>query len=137
MRRFHCGKRGLRPIAFALGRKVEDEWYILQLQSDIAFNCGSAIGNHFRGWSRVLLDSLHRKSVEMGCKLLVCPSEQVIRAVAPPSLRPRSVPASWKQIYDLSAQAIGMKERIIQKDVDLQLHPGLEQVLCRQFYSFE
>jgi hypothetical protein len=135
--RFHCGGRGLRPIAFALGRKVEDRWYVLQLQSDIAFNCGSAIGNHFRGWSRVLLDCLHRQSAKTGCKLFVCPSEQVIRAVAPASLRPRCVPNSWRQIYDLSAETIGMKKRVIPETVNLQLHPRLDRVLCRQFYSFE
>jgi|ERR1700730_4061577 hypothetical protein len=137
LREFHCWKRGLRPIAFALGRRIEDEWYVLQLQSDIAFNCGSAIGNHFRGWSRVLLDCLHRKSTERGRKLLVCPSEQVIRAVAPASLRPRLVPETWRQIYDLSAEAMGMKKLVIETAVDLQLHPRLEQVLCREFYSFE
>jgi len=41
---FHCRPGGLRPIAFALGRRIGNRWFVLQVQSDLAFRGGQRLG---------------------------------------------------------------------------------------------
>lgn len=132
---FHCRPGELRPIAFALGRRIANRWFVLQIQSDVAYRGGAALGNHFRGWSRVLLDSLVCTALGSGGRLYVCPCDHVIRAVEPKYRCPESVPTSWRQFYDASAEAIGMKLCRVRKCINLQLHPHHEPVLCREFFS--
>jgi hypothetical protein len=133
----HYFVNGRPAIGFALGRSVGRKWFILVLQSDIAYSRLAYVRDHFRGWRKILFANIIKAAAHMAEEIYLCTAEDVYRAAWPRVLRPEAIPGSWKSIYDGTARFFGMRKVKMSLPVDIQIYAKAEPVYCQRFYRLK
>ena len=142
LRRYRChhvvSEKG-RCAGFSLGQSVTSEneihWYVLTLQSDLAFCPVAAVRDYLRGWRKALftciLNSAERQSVTT---IYLPPAHEVYRASFQ-TWRPASggMPQSWRNIYDRTARDFSMQLVGSVDAVNIQVLPW-RTCLCNSFF---
>lgn len=126
---------GYPSIAFALGVRASDAWFVFVMQSDLALRNPSYIRDHFRGWRKVLFANILRLAAGKATTVYLCRSEDVLRACNKDFPAPREVPIAWSKIYDETASFFGMKPVRLRERVDAQVFPGQPAVTTDCFYA--
>lgn len=119
-------------LGFLLGILSGSNLYIVTLQSDPTCNTPSAIREHFRGWRRVLLRLALRRYQPERCYLVR--SKDVLRACHDAYNVPISIPKSWLNIYEQSANEAGGKTKTLDRGINIQLYPRHAKVIAKKFY---
>ena len=132
----HYFSRGFPCIAFALGEKKSDGWYVYVLQSDVVGARTASVRQHFRGWRKILFTYVLREAVENTSNLFLCSAPDVLRACRPEFPRPDQALENWKVISDSTAQFFGMELVQVPTPVDIQIYPELPAVSVNRFYRF-
>ena len=130
---FSCG---FPSIAFALGEKKSDGWYVYVLQSDVVGARSALVRQHFRGWRKVLFAHILREAIEKTSNIFLCSAADVLRACRPEFPRPDQAPESWMAIYDDTARFFNMEQVQASKPINIQIYPDLPAVPTDRFYRF-
>jgi hypothetical protein len=133
----HFFSKGFPSIAFALGEKRLDGFYIYVLQSDVVCSRSAVIRQHFRGWRKVLFAHVLREAVDTTSNIYLCSAVDVLRACRPEFPRPFQVPKSWISIYDDTARFFGMEAIELPAPINIQIYPDLPTVPTSRFYRLE
>ena len=133
----HCFVDGYPAIAFALGRIIGRKWFILIMQSDIAFSQASYIRDHFRGWRKILFASILRHAAGEADSVFLSLSSAIMNGTFPDGFKPQRIPDSWRQIYDGTAQDFNMNPLDLPDLVDIQIYSRKKPVYCRRFYELK
>jgi hypothetical protein len=132
----HYFSRGFPSIAFSLGEKRADGWYIYVLQSDVVGGRVALVRQHFRGWRKVLFAHILRDAIEKTSNVFLCSAEDVLRACRPEFPGPDQVPESWMAIYDDTARFFKMDKVQTSQPINVQIYPDLPKVQTDRFYRF-
>lgn len=135
--RNHYFSGGFPSIAFSLGTKLGDEWYVFVLQSDLAFHTPAYVRGHFGGWARILLSAIINKARNDAKAIYLCRAGDALRTCHPSFPIPQQVPASLEAIYDRTARLFGMQLMKLQKPINIQLYPSQKPMLADSFYKLE
>lgn len=130
----HASHGKYPAIAFALGRYVGDDLFVLVMQSDLVFQGPSFIREHFRGWRKILFSQVLSHARSNTHKVHLCRSEDVLRTCHPNFSPPASVPAVWRQIYDETAAFFGMEAVQLDRRLDIQTLRCLPARYSRNFF---
>jgi hypothetical protein len=76
----HYFSRGFPCIAFTLGEKKSDGWYVYVLQSDVVGARTASVRQHFRGWRKILFTYVLREAVKNTSNVFLCSAPDVLRA---------------------------------------------------------
>lgn len=136
MNNVHYKIDGFPAIGFALGLKEFKYWYIFTLQSDLLYRT-SYIRDHFRGWEKILFCILIGRARTEGATIFLPRSCDILLSCYPTEFTPDSVPLSWKQIYDYTANYFGMKLRDLSEPVDSQVFDSGPPAFLKSFYCLE
>jgi hypothetical protein len=123
-------------VAFALGHICHEPhglvWYVLALQSDIAFSACSRLRDYARGWRTALFGRVVDAAVEAGATAVALPqSDDVARAAIWWIQRESAgAPQSWASIYERTARDFGLEPTRLHRPVNIQLMPRRPSVLC-------
>lgn len=131
----HFSRGGYPCIAFALGRRTLDGWYILSLQSDVAFRQPSALREHFRGWRKVLFHHVVELAREEGAAIHLPRGADVARACVPgDALVQERLRKRFELIYDRTARdfRMGLVRRPVPHNI--QVGKNLQSTWERHFY---
>lgn len=131
----HCFSGGFPSIAFALGAKSRDGWFVFVLQSDLVFCTPSYVRDHFRGWARVLFLSVVERARAETTAVYLCRAVDALRTCHPVLPVPKGVPSSWESIYDSTAFFFGMELVRLDRPVNIQLYPRRNPVHVTDFYK--
>jgi hypothetical protein len=126
---------GYPAIAFALGLRASDAWFVFVMQSDLALRKPAYIREHFRGWRKVLFANILRMAAGKAAMVYLCRSEDVLRACNKDFPTPRGVPMAWTKIYDETASFFGMKLVQLAEPVDTQVFPRQPPITTDCFYA--
>lgn len=132
----HYFSGGFPSIAFALGERRQDGWYVYVLQSDLVRTKSPFVREHFRGWRKVLFAHILCEAVEETRNVFLCLADEVLKACRPEFPCPNEVPKSWKVIYDNTAKFFGMELIHVCKAINIQIYPNLPAVRTNRFYRF-
>ena len=122
---------GMPSVAFAVGVRDADCWWILGLQSDMASHPAAAVREHFRGWRRVLfahIVSLARPSV----RRVYLPQATELEC---PAGRPTS--PIWIRIYGGTACDWKMTSVALDEPMDIQVLRSRPPVQAQHFYALD
>jgi hypothetical protein len=131
----HYFSHGFPSIAFSLGMRCSDVWYVFVLQSDLAFKSPSYVRDHFRGWRKILFAHILKLAYQCGCRVLLCRSEDALRCCSSSLPVPRTVPPSWKVLYDRTAEEFGMTRVRVGKAIDIHIFRHQDPVFADEFYE--
>ena len=131
----HYFSGGFPSIAFALGIKRPDAWFVFVMQSDVALRSPSYIREHFRGWRKVLFANIVRLAHGNASMLYLCRAEDVLRACHSGFSPPRTVPTAWHAIYDQTAGDFHMQIAQLSDNVDVQLFPRQPRIFADSFHA--
>jgi len=132
----HYSRDGMPAIAFCLGRKTRDAWYVSTIQS--GFSSGpSHVREHFRGWRKVLFANLVGRALGKTNRIFLCRAEDVERACYPGSKDAGYVPDRWKKIYDGTAAEWGMRPVVLAEPIDIQIYRRKTAVYADQVYELQ
>jgi hypothetical protein len=87
----HYFNGGFPSIAFALGTKLRDDWFVFVLQSDLAFRTPSYVRGHFRGWTRILLSTVLERARNQAKAIYICRASDALRTCHPAFPKPQQV----------------------------------------------
>jgi hypothetical protein len=132
----HYFSHGFPSIAFALGEKKSDGWYVYVLQSDVVGARSALVRQHFRGWRKVLFAHILRDAVENTSKVFLCSASDVLRACRPEFPRPDQALENWMSIYDDTARFFNMERVQASRPINIQIYPDLPAVPADRFYRF-
>jgi len=127
---------GNPSIAFALGKEIKNNWYILTLQSDLPLFKYSFLRDYFKDWSKLLFNLILENKKKNIKNIFLCPSKGVIYTCHNKFSTPYEVPRSWKLIYDNTAKFFNMKLTKTDYDIDIQLYPKRKQIPYNLFYKY-
>ncbi len=125
-------------IGWALGfqqRKEHGlEWYIVNIQSDLARCSPSILREYFANWDKILLVLVVEEALRHGVRWIhVVPSERLRQAYL---MRSARCPVTWKRYYDRNAARLGFKlARQDRVNVGVTLADDLLPVWARRFFS--
>jgi len=122
-------------IAFCFGRKLQDAWYVLVLQSDVASKGPACVREHFRGWRSVLFANVVAQALGKAARLYLCRALDVERACFPETKETGCIPEAWTSIYDRTAKEWGMRLVTVECPVDVQIYSRQKPVYSREFYE--
>ncbi len=131
----HIYVDGYPAIGFALGRIIGRSWFIIILQSDIAYSVPAYVREHFRGWRKVLFAAILRHARGRADSVYLCPASATMDGSFPPGWKPKEMPSSWSNIYDRTAAEFAMKVFDLPKAVDIQIYSRHRPVYCKQFHK--
>ena len=131
----HYHKRNMASIAFCLGKKKADAWYVLVMQSDPESNGPSYIRDHFRGWRNVLFANVVAQAAARVDRLYLCRAQDVTRTCFPGTMEAAGVPDRWRSIYDVTAAQWGMRLVRTANPVNIQFYRNQPPVFCDEFYE--
>lgn len=122
---------GMPSIAFALGVRTPDSWYVFVIQSDLASHPSARVREHFRGWRRVLFAHVVAQAREsVGRLFLVHPDDLERRPGIPPS-------SFWAQTYGQTARDWRMSLETLAEPMNIQVLHGRPPVFARRFYRLD
>jgi hypothetical protein len=139
----HVTSHNGRCAGFALGSSYIENgqlsWFILALQSDLAFSRQAVLRGYVRGWRIFLFGRIIDAARRSGVKtILLLPSEEVCRSAH--FARPRShsgPPPSWQTIYDRTALDFGMDSLRLTRPLNIQVMPRRRSCLGQTFYKLD
>lgn len=131
----HWFSDGFPSLAFSLGIRGRDAWYVFVLQSDLAFRSPPYVRDHLRGWRKILFASILRLASKRVPRVYLCRAEDALRACSSCLPVPRVVPESWKSIYERTAADFGLRPIRLGRPVDIQLLPNCGSVYADAFYE--
>jgi hypothetical protein len=134
IQRVHASQGKYPAIAFALGRYVGDDLFVLVMQSDLVFQGPSFIREHFRGWRKILFSQVLSHARPNTHHVHLCRSEDVLRTCHPNFSPPAAVPAVWRQIYDETAAFFGMEPVRLDRRLDIQTLRCLPARYSKNFF---
>src|SRR5260370_17632451 len=132
----HYFSGGFPSIAFALGTKLRDDWFVFVLQSDLAIGTPSYVRDHFRGWAKVLFSTVLEKARNQAKAIYVCRANDALRTCHPSFPRPEQVPSSWQVSYDATAAFFWMQLVHLLSPLSMQLYPRQKPVLVQRFFKW-
>jgi len=139
LRRFtrsHYSRDGFPAIGFALGIRARTAWYVLTLQSDLAFGTSAYVQAHFRGWRKVLFANLlSAAAADDADTVYLCTAQDVLRACHPGYYSPVQVPRAWECIYDRTAADFHMRPVRLRRPLNIQLFSRQKAVYTTRFYE--
>jgi len=130
-----------RCAAFALGMSRKEHgavvWYLLTLQSDLAFSPRAALRDYLRGWRKVLFGCIKAYATSRSIDVIrLSPAGEVFRAAV---FRNRSVPGRippvWEAIYDGTAREFGMVRTEIEDPLNIQVLPRRRPCFSKEFFE--
>jgi hypothetical protein len=128
--------RGKAPsIAFCLGKKTNEAWYVLVMQSDLANRRQSCLDEHFRGWRKILFANIIAQAQGRVEALYLIRAEDVLQVCYPGTKEIGHVPKRWMSIYDGTAEQWGMPLVELKKPIDIQIHHHQKPIYARHFYK--
>ena len=126
---------GYPSIAFALGMKTKEAWFIFVMQSDLALRGPSYIRDHFRGWRKVLFTSILRLAVGQTKNVYLCRVEDVVRALHSDFPVRSAAPAAWNTIYAGTADFFSMEPTRLREPIGIQVFQEQAQITTDQCYA--
>jgi hypothetical protein len=131
----HLSYDQMNSIAFALGREIKDNWFILVMQSDIAYAAPACLRGHFRGWRKVLFNEIAAHAKFRNKHLHLLSAHSSLQTCRQSSLVPLTPPESWRAIYDMTAREFSMNLIHLNEPVDIQLYPRQQPIFVSHFFS--
>jgi len=136
----HVVTASRRCVGFAIGAiRVEPRgavWYLLAMQSDLAFAKSARVRDYVRGWRTKLFSHILDFACSSGAvALAIPPADEVARAATwwIGGARDKA-PNSWTPIYDGTADQFGLKLASITEPLNLQIAPRGPASPCVRFY---
>jgi hypothetical protein len=139
----HVLNESRRCVAFSLGVAKHEPmglvWYVLALQSDLAFSKSSRIRDYVRGWRKYLFAAILQMAREAGVTAIAVPAADNVAKAATWWIARNSAaaPTSWHSIYDRTSVEFGLERRTVPEPINLQLLPRKQPFYCREFFVKE
>jgi len=131
----HLAYDQMNSIAFALGREIKDDWFILIMQSDIAYASPAYLRGHFRGWRKVLFNEIAAHAKLQNKHLHLLSADSSLQTCRQSTLVPHTPPESWRAIYDMTAKEFSMNIIHLNEPVDIQLYPRQQPIFVTHVFS--
>jgi len=132
----HYKENGFPSIAFAIGTKISDMWYILTMQSDLFFR-STYIRKHIRGWQKILFCIIAGQAANEGSGICLPRSCDIVKACYPPYFKPARAPEMWNCFYDYTAKYFGMELIEKTENVNCQVSKDGKPVYIDRFYCLK
>jgi hypothetical protein len=125
-------------IAFALGRIIDRNLYIITLQSDLFFTNPSYIREHIKGWRRVIFNEIIQHMKNKVKNIYLITTEDIVFTYKSfLSKYQQSPPAIWDKIYDNTAYQFGMKLVTFDYNINLQTVHGSPEINTNKMYHLK
>lgn len=135
VKRNHYRLSGYPSIAFALGSKIKNDWYIFVIQSDLIFEKPASIREHFRGWRKVILANIVQHASKEADNIFLCTAGDRLKCCHPRFAKPEKLPRNWEIFYDETAKFFNMKMTKTKTEVNIQIFARHKPVYTNQFYK--
>ncbi|MGH7787905.1 MAG: hypothetical protein ACRERC_13605, partial [Candidatus Binatia bacterium] len=129
-----------RCAGFGLGATRREAaglaWYIYVLQSDLALLGRPAVRDYLRGWRKVLMACVLNDATAQAVRTVyLAPAAAVFEAAQlNRGFALTRMPDLWRQIYDRTAEELGMAPCEVATAVNIQTTPHRRALPCRTFY---
>ena len=139
----HVLNESRRCVAFSLGVARQEPtglvWYVLALQSDLAFCKSARLRDYVRGWRKYLFAAILDAAKEAAVSAIAMPAADNVAKAATwwIARNVAEAPPSWRAIYDRTSAEFGLAPRTIREPIDLQLLPRKQPFLCKEFFVRE
>jgi hypothetical protein len=131
----HYVRNHMPSIAFCLGLKTGDAWFVFVMQSDLASGRPACVREHFRGWRNVLFANVVAQAQGKAGAVYISRALDVERACSPGSKEAGRLPDRWRSIYDGTALQWGMPLVKLSEPVDVQIYGAKKPVYSEYFYE--
>jgi hypothetical protein len=131
----HYFRDGLPSIAFALGTRTPDDWFIFAMQSDLTSRGPACIREHFRGWRRVLFANVVAQAAGEASAVYLCRAEDIETARAGETQADCGSSTLLSKIYDQTARDWGMPLTRLRAPVDIQILRARHPVWADRFHG--
>ncbi len=121
-------------IAFALGIITRKIWYVFVMQSDIVRRGSASVREHFRGWRKVLFNSIIDIAKETADYIYLCREEDVLKACHRDFPGPESPPENWRIIYHGTASDFAMARIELKRRINIQLYDRKHPIYSKSMY---